>query len=141
MIDVAQRQRPVDFATEGLLLAHRVGRNCGIRVKRTRGVYDLQLPRQIDPTREDSNEHATKVSMILFLKRVTVLTVVQERNAQSDKWNAADAKPTKKLSVVWTPSASCRRTELRKSSHVSCAVSTRRTSDPRAVAPTVLLAL
>ena len=25
----AQRQRPIDFATEGLLLAHRVGRNCG----------------------------------------------------------------------------------------------------------------
>jgi hypothetical protein len=30
----AQRQRPIDFATEGLLLAHRVGRNCGIRVER-----------------------------------------------------------------------------------------------------------
>jgi hypothetical protein len=29
----AQRQRPIDFATEGLLLAHRVGRNCGIRVQ------------------------------------------------------------------------------------------------------------
>jgi hypothetical protein len=26
----AQRQRPIDFATEGLLLAHRVGRNCAI---------------------------------------------------------------------------------------------------------------
>src|SRR4030095_5682632 len=28
----AQRQRPIDFATEGLLLARRVGRNRGIRV-------------------------------------------------------------------------------------------------------------
>jgi hypothetical protein len=27
----AQRQRPIDFATEGLLLADRVGGNCGIR--------------------------------------------------------------------------------------------------------------
>jgi transposase len=27
-----QRQRPIDFATEGLLLAHRVSGNCGIRV-------------------------------------------------------------------------------------------------------------
>jgi hypothetical protein len=29
----AQRQRPIDFATEGLLLADRVGGNCGIRLK------------------------------------------------------------------------------------------------------------
>jgi hypothetical protein len=29
----AQGQRTIDFATEGLLLAHRVGRNCGIRVE------------------------------------------------------------------------------------------------------------
>jgi hypothetical protein len=27
----AERQRPIDFATEDLLLAHRVGRNCEIR--------------------------------------------------------------------------------------------------------------
>jgi hypothetical protein len=29
----AQRKRPVDFATEVLLLAHRVGRNYGIRLE------------------------------------------------------------------------------------------------------------
>jgi hypothetical protein len=28
-----QRQRPIDFDTEGLFLAHRVGRNCGVRVE------------------------------------------------------------------------------------------------------------
>jgi hypothetical protein len=28
----AQRQRPIDFATEGLLFAHRDGGSCGIRV-------------------------------------------------------------------------------------------------------------
>jgi len=27
----AQRQRPIDFARSGLLIAHRVGENCGIR--------------------------------------------------------------------------------------------------------------
>jgi hypothetical protein len=27
------RYRPIDFATEGLLFAHRVGGNCGIRAK------------------------------------------------------------------------------------------------------------
>jgi hypothetical protein len=30
MIDVRSEQRPIDFATEGLRRAHRVGRNCGI---------------------------------------------------------------------------------------------------------------
>ncbi len=50
----AQRQRPIDFATEGLLLTHRVGRNCGIRVqclteellKRLKGAM-VELPQKL----------------------------------------------------------------------------------------------
>ena len=30
MFDIHSEARPIDFATEGLLLAHQVGRNCGI---------------------------------------------------------------------------------------------------------------
>jgi hypothetical protein len=37
----AQRQRPIDFATEGLLLAHHVCRNCGIRIELGRPALHL----------------------------------------------------------------------------------------------------
>jgi hypothetical protein len=33
MIDVPSEAETIDFTTEGLFFAHRVGRNCGIRVE------------------------------------------------------------------------------------------------------------